>query len=55
MRLKVSVTNEACDYITLYNIKKKKRNIESEKKTKIWTVLFYGLKLMKNGNKIIKS
>lgn len=24
MRLKVSVINEACDYITLYNIKKKK-------------------------------
>lgn len=42
----------------LYNFiqyKKKKRNIESEKKTKIWTVLFYALKLMKNGNKIIKS
>lgn len=36
MRLKVSVTSEACDYITLYNIKKKKkkRNIESEKKNK---------------------
>lgn len=25
MRLKVSVTSEACDYITLYNIKKKKK------------------------------
>lgn len=34
MRLKVSVTNEACDYITLYNIKKKKEKYRKWKKNK---------------------